>query len=180
MVASKLHTFQVPMKRWNRARPINDLRRLSSPFVRLDSWTVCVNSPLFRFQRWRRRRTGRRCSSSHGGGSRGSPSRRWWMPTRRWVPSSTSCPSAPSSSPWTSSITPSTAPSSTTPPSCLCTEEPQPSTGERESSHSFFLFFFSQACLCSQYIVTRVTMGFTSSLGLKDHCVTSAVVITAN
>lgn len=67
MVASKLHTFQVPMKRWNRARPINDLHRLSSPFVRLDSWTVCVNSPLslsavaaekdgtpvFKFPRWR-------------------------------------------------------------------------------------------------------------------------------
>uniref|UniRef100_A0A8C9YDE0 10-formyltetrahydrofolate dehydrogenase n=1 Tax=Sander lucioperca TaxID=283035 RepID=A0A8C9YDE0_SANLU len=28
--------------------------------------------------------TGRRCSSSPAGGSRGSPSRRWWMPTRRW------------------------------------------------------------------------------------------------
>lgn len=84
------------------------------------------------FQLWQQRRMGHLCLNSHGGESRGSPSQRWWMPTRRLALSSTLCPSALSSSPWISLTTRSTAPSSTTRPSCRCTEELQPSTGEEE------------------------------------------------
>lgn len=78
------------------------------------------------FQRWWQRKTGHRCSSSRGGVWRGSPSQRWWRPTKQWALTSMSCLSAPSSSRWTSSTTPNMAPLFITLLSCPCTEEPQP------------------------------------------------------
>lgn len=71
-----------------------------------------------------------RCSSSPAGGQRGRLCPTWWRSTRPWVPSSTSCPSAASSSPWRSSVPPAMAPSSTTRACSPGTEGPHPSTGE--------------------------------------------------
>lgn len=93
-------------------------------------WVKSCLSSLFLFQRWRPRRTELRFSNSPSGGPRATPSQRCGKLTIQWGPNSTSCPSAPNSSPWRSSTTPNTAPSSTTRPSCHCTGGPRPSTGE--------------------------------------------------
>lgn len=94
----------------------------------VESLEECIHS--FFKQQLKRRRMALPSSSSPAGVWRARPSRRWWLSTRPLVLSSTSCPSAPSSSPWRSSTTPNTAPSSTTHPCCLATGEPPLSTGE--------------------------------------------------
>lgn len=70
------------------------------------------------------------CSSSPAGGPEDRLCLTWWQSTRLWVPSSMSCLSAASSSPWRSSVPPATAPSSTTRVCSPGTEAPRPSTGK--------------------------------------------------